>query len=235
MNLVHGASLVNFFNMSDEVILDTFVENSDWTRLKTEIFSRKKTYDFSGPDYIYPQIGFSVTLERIPTFIMYDIIYPVMLLTFLSCLVFVLPAEAGEKVGLQITILLAFYLMLLVMRDTTPKSGKTTPLISTPLTVHIYCTVSQKFIRNVPTGSTFLLCHCPFCLQLLSSCSSWLWSHRPWPSRYGYWACFTIQTTSQFLSGSNGLFWGGLPHWFAWSVGGRNAKRLRGKPINLTK
>ena len=235
MNWVHGASLVNFFNMSDEVILEAFVENSEWTHLKTEMFSREQTYNFSGPDYVYPQIGFSVTLARIPTLYMYNIIYPVMLLTFLSCLVFVLPAEAGEKVGLQITILLTFYLMLLVMGDTTPKSGKTTPLISTQLIVHIYFTVSHKFLKNVLTGSAFLLCHRQFCLQLLSSYSSWLWSLRPWPSRYGYWACFTIQTTSQFQSRSNGLFWGGLPHWFAWSVGGQNAKRLRGKPINLMK
>ena len=41
-----------------------------------------------------------------------------------------MPAEVGEKVGVQLNILLSFSVMLLVMGDTTPKSGRTTPLIS---------------------------------------------------------------------------------------------------------
>ena len=130
MNWVHGASLVNFYNLSDQVILEAFVENSEWVHLKTEIRSRNRTYAFSGA-HIYPEIGFSVTLQRVPTYYMYNIIIPVVLLTFLSGLVFVMPVEAGEKVGLQISVLLAFYLMLLVMGDSTPKSGKSTTLIST--------------------------------------------------------------------------------------------------------
>ena len=141
MNWVHGASLVSFYNMSNQVILEMYSINSEWLLLKTEIYSNLTTYKIVGPDHVYPEIGFSVTLKRIPTYYMYNIICPVFLLTFLSCLVFVLPVEAGEKVGLQITILLAFSVMLLIMGDTTPKSGKTTPLISMYLQVsNISCT-----------------------------------------------------------------------------------------------
>ena len=131
MNWVHSALLVKYYNQTDQVILEAFAPNSQWTLIKSEIFSRRRTFNFT--DDVFPEIGFSLTLKRIPAYYIYNIIAPVLLLTLLSCLVYVLPADAGEKVGLQITILLSFSVMLLVMGDTTPKSGKTTPLISTSI------------------------------------------------------------------------------------------------------
>ena len=130
MNWVHTAWMVDYHNGTDHVILETFGGNSEWSLIKSEVFSRFRTFNFSGPDEIYPEIGFCLTLKRNSAYYVYNIIAPVLLLTLLSCLVYVMPAEAGEKVGLQIAILLSFSVMLLVMGENTPKSGKTTPLIS---------------------------------------------------------------------------------------------------------
>ena len=119
--------MVDYHNDLDDVILEIFPGNSAWKLLKTEVFSRYRTYNFTSD--ILPEIGFSLTLRRVSEYYVYNIIAPVLLLTLLSWLVFVIPVEAGEKIGLQITILLSFSVMLLVMGDTAPKSGKTTPLI----------------------------------------------------------------------------------------------------------
>ena len=129
MNLAHTASLVNYFNVLDNVVLETLNGNSAWALIKTEVFSRSRTYNFSDPDQVFPEIGFSLTLKRVSEYYVYNIIAPVLLLTLLSWLVFVIPVKAGEKMGLQITIMLSFSVMLLVMGDIAPRSGKTTPLI----------------------------------------------------------------------------------------------------------
>ena len=69
-------------------------------------------------------------MQRVSTYYIYNIVLPVGMLMALSVVAHILPFEAGEKIGLQITILLAFSVMLLIMSDTTPKAGTTTPLIS---------------------------------------------------------------------------------------------------------
>ena len=142
-NWVHTAALVDYYLSAEEVILEAFAKNSEWDLLKNEIFLSHRTYNLSGPDEHYPEIGFSLTLKRIPVYYVYNIIAPTLMLTLLSCLVYVMPAEAGEKVGLQITILLSFSVMLLVMGETMPKSGKTTPVISR----YMYLNIRMHFIE----------------------------------------------------------------------------------------
>ena len=101
MNLAHTASLVNYFNVLDNVVLETLNGNSAWALIKTEVFSRSRTYNFSDPDQVFPEIGFSLTLKRVSEYYVYNIIAPVLLLTLLSWLVFVIPVKAGEKIVSQ--------------------------------------------------------------------------------------------------------------------------------------
>ena len=173
INWVHTAALVDFYNNTDQVILDSFEQNPEWTLVKNAVYSGHMKLKFS--EETYPVTGFSLTLKRVPTYYVYNVIAPVLLLTLLSCLVYVMPAEAGEKVGLQITILLSFSVMLLIMADVTPRAGKTTPQISMCL-CHV-CTVlcvdyfgqsqyKQVYCRNTTTSheifsSIMNHCFCP--------------------------------------------------------------------------
>ena len=129
---------------------DAFTENAEWDLLEARVFNETQIFTFT-PDERYPVIGFSLKLKRISTYYVYNIIIPVLILTLLSCLVYVMPSETGEKVGLQVTILLSFSVMLLVMGDTTPKAGKTTPLISKSLrTISISrCHLTSKYIHVI--------------------------------------------------------------------------------------
>ncbi len=45
-------------------------------------------------------------------------------------MVFLLPVEAGEKIGLSITVLLSFSFLLTVVQDATPENGESLPIIS---------------------------------------------------------------------------------------------------------
>ena len=104
-----------------------FSPNGEWELLYGSTFSITVA-DVHGDEI--PMIGFTLGLKRIPDYFIYNIVMPITMLMVLSVVVYILPAEAGEKIGLQITILLAFSVMLLIMSDNTPKVGTATPILS---------------------------------------------------------------------------------------------------------
>ena len=124
---VHTTELVNYVNGDANASTDGFAPNGEWTLLSTSTFTAKLV---EGDGDSFPLVGFILNLQRIPTYYIYNIVLPVGMLMVLSVVAHILPFEAGEKIGLQITILLAFSVMLLIMSDNTPRAGTTTPLVS---------------------------------------------------------------------------------------------------------
>ena len=68
-------------------------------------------------------------MERDPSFFVMYLMVPVILMTILSVLVFVVPAGCGERIGLSITILLSYGVFLLMTADVTPTGGEYTPAL----------------------------------------------------------------------------------------------------------
>ena len=56
-------------------------------------------------------------------------------MTLTSLLVFMLPVESGEKVSLSVTVLLSYFVLLLVVTDVTPKHSSALPYLSTFFTI----------------------------------------------------------------------------------------------------
>ena len=119
--------MIQFFNTDANVSTDGFTPNGQWNLLKTSTHSGTLT---EGDGSVIPIFGFILSMERVPTYYIFNIVLPVAMLMVLSVVGHILPPESGEKIGLQITILLAFSVMLLIMSDSTPKAGTTTPLLS---------------------------------------------------------------------------------------------------------
>ncbi|KAK2138949.1 hypothetical protein LSH36_2192g00002 [Paralvinella palmiformis] len=61
---------------------------------------------------------------------MVNVLAPCFMISVLSCLVFLLPVDAGEKISLAITVSLAYTIMLIMIADVTPKSSQKMPYIS---------------------------------------------------------------------------------------------------------
>ncbi len=74
-------------------------------------------------------IRFSMTLRRQPMYYILTIFIPTAILTILILLVFLLPVESGEKIGLGITILLAFSVYMLILSDITPHTSENLPFL----------------------------------------------------------------------------------------------------------
>ncbi len=60
---------------------------------------------------------------------MMNIVFPCMLIVGLALAMFWMPADAGEKVSLGITVLLAFSVFQLVIADNTPKTSEYFPIL----------------------------------------------------------------------------------------------------------
>ncbi|XP_066271914.1 neuronal acetylcholine receptor subunit beta-4-like isoform X1 [Branchiostoma lanceolatum] len=124
---------------------DDFKESGEWAIL--QIPDRKIETD----DNVF--IAYDFMLARKPLFYIVNMIVPIILLTLLSILVFYLPVDCGEKVGLCINILLALVVFLLLIADIIPSTSLDIPLIGrylmfTMIFVTIV-TVMSVYVGNV--------------------------------------------------------------------------------------
>lgn len=102
--------------------LDAFEENSQWIIVSTDVISGIRL----GGSYL----KFYMTIQRKPQYYLLNIVAPTILLSLMSLAVFWLPTHADEKMGLSVTILLAFTVFLLTIFIVLPTSSDENSLLS---------------------------------------------------------------------------------------------------------
>ncbi|XP_068137370.1 acetylcholine receptor subunit gamma isoform X1 [Hyperolius riggenbachi] len=137
------------------IIIDpeAFTENGEW---QIKHMPAKKVIDPRlTPDNInYQSIVFYLTIQRKPLFYIINIIVPCVLISFVSVLVYFLPAKAGgQKCTVSINILLAQTVFLFLIAKKIPETSTAVPLIVKYLTflivVTITITVNAVIVLNV--------------------------------------------------------------------------------------
>lgn len=101
---------------------DYYSKNGEW-RLDQNSFEYR-IENFFGAS----KVKYSFRLERLPAFYLLTVILPLNGIGALTCLVFLLPSEAGERVGYSITILLALAVFLTVASEELPKNSEPIPM-----------------------------------------------------------------------------------------------------------
>ncbi|KAH3773460.1 hypothetical protein DPMN_174821 [Dreissena polymorpha] len=94
---------------------DNFVPNSEWT-LEGLSATTLTRLNFS-------VIRYSFKLKRESTFYVLTLILPITFLGISSVMVFLLPAESGERVGFSITLMLTMTTFLAIVSDIIPKTA----------------------------------------------------------------------------------------------------------------
>lgn len=111
-----------------------FVDLSDYWKSGTwdiiEVPAYLNVYDGVGNNPTETDITFFITIRRKTLFYTVNLILPTVLISFLCVLVFYLPAEAGEKVTLGISILLSLVVFLLLVSKILPPTSLVLPLIA---------------------------------------------------------------------------------------------------------
>ncbi|XP_046353594.1 CHRNA7-FAM7A fusion protein-like [Haliotis rufescens] len=77
----------------------------------------------------------NLTLNRRPSYYVFNLMIPIMLLSTLSSLVFALPVEYGDKVAFSMTVLLSFSVFLTQMTDIMPRTSRQASYLTIYLTI----------------------------------------------------------------------------------------------------
>ncbi|RUS75843.1 hypothetical protein EGW08_016389 [Elysia chlorotica] len=118
---------------ADLVSLDATISNGEWD-IKSAVAS----------PYFYPStykigtahtgVKFVIELMRKRTFYVLNTIIPVVMLSLLNVLVFLLPASSGEKMALAVTVLLSFTVYLSIISEVMPKTSESISILAVYLT-----------------------------------------------------------------------------------------------------
>lgn len=112
------------------IIIDPegFTENGEWEIIHRP--AKRNTYKHIPMESNKHQdITFYLIIKRKPLFYIVNIIIPCVLISFLACLVYYLPADSGEKMTLSISVLLAQSVFLLLISQRLPETSMSVPLI----------------------------------------------------------------------------------------------------------
>ena len=105
------------------------IKNEEWDLSDVRMDNASSILSLSDSKIIYPGFTISLELKRKPSFYMIILMLPNILVTAISVIGFLLPSEAGEKVSLQLTALLSYMLLFLLVADIIPPIGGNFPLI----------------------------------------------------------------------------------------------------------
>lgn len=123
---IYTGSEVNIVNKSNTMDMSSFIENTEWEVIGADAMNVVNYYG----DQTYPTFECVLRLRRKPLFYVMNLLFPCFVVSFMAALGFVLPPQAGEKVNLQITILLSLAVFQLVTVNMIPPSGEKAPLLA---------------------------------------------------------------------------------------------------------
>lgn len=93
----------------------------------------------------YIDVTFYLKLERKPMFYVVHLLLPTVIVTIMAGLGFLLPAESGEKVSLETTVLLSLTVFQLVIADSLP-SAAAIPIIGMLIQSLLVCIALNEFV-----------------------------------------------------------------------------------------
>ena len=102
---------------------------------------------------IYIDRLFTVLMCRIrrkTLYYMYNIVFPCMMMSTLTVLVFCMPPDSGEKIALGVTVILAFSVFMLAIAEKMPETSESIPLIGEPRSL-------VKLLVNTPINQHFTI------------------------------------------------------------------------------
>ena len=121
---------IKFFPVVEVLTKNVFTENEEWEVLNLTLHTKPLEVSFDEmKKIVYPTFSVVFQLQRKSTFYVLILMVPILLVASISVTGFLLPSESGEKVSLQLTSLLSYVLLLLVVVDIVPPVGGKFPII----------------------------------------------------------------------------------------------------------
>uniref|UniRef100_A0A2K6A927 Cholinergic receptor nicotinic alpha 7 subunit n=1 Tax=Mandrillus leucophaeus TaxID=9568 RepID=A0A2K6A927_MANLE len=104
-----------------------YIPNGEWDLVGIPGKRSEKFYECCKEPY--PDVTFTVTMRRRTLYYGLNLLIPCVLISALALLVFLLPADSGEKISLGITVLLSLTVFMLLVAEIMPATSDSVPLI----------------------------------------------------------------------------------------------------------
>ena len=151
---------VNVTNRTNNVDLENYVPNGEWELLDTRLI-RATAYFPCCPEP-YPYVSITLRIRRKTLYYMYNIVFPCMMMSTLTVLVFCMPPDSGEKIALGVTVILAFSVFMLAIAERMPETSESIPLIGRQTEAdysgsdHIFSGIYLTFVMAMTTVSVIM-------------------------------------------------------------------------------
>ncbi|XP_064200402.1 neuronal acetylcholine receptor subunit alpha-7-like [Anguilla rostrata] len=110
------------------VDISTYIPNGEWDLVGVP--SKRNELYYECCKEPYPDVTFTVTMRRRTLYYGLNLLIPCVLISGLALLVFLLPADSGEKISLGITVLLSLTVFMLLVAEIMPATSDSVPLIA---------------------------------------------------------------------------------------------------------
>ncbi|XP_044210651.1 neuronal acetylcholine receptor subunit alpha-7-like [Thunnus albacares] len=95
-----------------------------------EVTGRKEEKKYACCPEPYPDVTYTVVMRRRTLYYCFNLLIPCVLISTLALLVFLLPADSGEKTSLGITVMLSLMVFMLLVAEIMPATSDSVPLIA---------------------------------------------------------------------------------------------------------
>ncbi|EMP38995.1 Neuronal acetylcholine receptor subunit alpha-7 [Chelonia mydas] len=111
-----------------EADISGYISNGEWDLVGVPGKRSESFYECCKEPY--PDVTFTVTMRRRTLYYGLNLLIPCVLISALALLVFLLPADSGEKISLGITVLLSLTVFMLLVAEIMPATSDSVPLIA---------------------------------------------------------------------------------------------------------
>ncbi|KAF7645935.1 hypothetical protein LDENG_00196100, partial [Lucifuga dentata] len=105
-----------------------YIANGEWDLVEVPGRRNERFYDCCKEPY--PDVTFTMVMRRRTLYYGLNLLIPCVLISTLALLVFLLPADSGEKISLGITVLLSLTVFMLLVAEIMPATSDSVPLIA---------------------------------------------------------------------------------------------------------
>uniref|UniRef100_G3NGE7 Neuronal acetylcholine receptor subunit alpha-7 n=1 Tax=Gasterosteus aculeatus aculeatus TaxID=481459 RepID=G3NGE7_GASAC len=111
----------------EDADISGYMPNGEWDLIGVPGSRNEAYYDCCKEPY--QDVKFIVTIRRRTLYYALNLLIPCVLLSSMTLLIFVLPADSGEKISLGITVLLSLTVFMLLVAEIMPATSDSVPLI----------------------------------------------------------------------------------------------------------
>ncbi|XP_052102779.1 neuronal acetylcholine receptor subunit alpha-10-like isoform X3 [Mytilus californianus] len=124
---IYTGNLLDMNIENDHADLSALKENVEWEISKVPAEKHITKYSLNPDPFV--DLTYNLYLKRKPRYYEANIILPSIIITLLATLGFLLPVDSGEKVSLEVTVMLSLTVFQLLVADRLPPSDEARPLL----------------------------------------------------------------------------------------------------------